>query len=195
MLPPADFSGRSLTITKMPMGTPWLRLSRRQFSDPLGFGRGPSRFSDPGDRFSVAYFGESVMVCFLETVIRDRPDGRIGALPIELAELEDWNCAVAAPTRALRLVDLRAEGALRIGIPSDAVRASDHRLGQAWSGALWAHDAAPDGLLFPSRLNGESNLALYDRAMPAMQCIAPVASLMKRPEMPAIIETLELALI
>lgn len=128
------------------------------------------------------------MVCFLETVIRDRANGRLAALPIEQAEIEDWRCAVAAPDRELRLVDLRGEGTIRIGMPSDAVRASDQTLGRIWSAALWGHEAAPDGLLYSSRLNGETtshDLTLYDRAMPAIE----------RPEMPGIVEALGLAIV
>lgn len=194
-LPPAEFAGRPLGITEIPAGASWLRLSRRRFADPLGYGSGPSRFSDPEGRFAVAYFGESVKVCFLETVIRDRSDGRLGALPIEMAELEDWQCAAAAPTRALRIVDLRDEGALRIGMPSDAIRARDQRLGRAWSAALWAHDSKPDGLVFPSRLNTQSNLALFNRAMSAMRLTAPARPLLDRPEMSEIVRTLELAIV
>jgi hypothetical protein len=166
----------------------------KRHADPLGYGRAPSRFSDPADRFAVVYFGATVMVCFLETVIRDRPDGRLAALPIELAELEAWRCAVAAPTRDLRLIDLQGAGALKLGMPSDAIRARDQALGRAWSAALWEHEAAPDGLLYPSRLNGETNLALFDRAMPAME-IVEAQPLLARPELPEIIETLDLAIV
>ena len=194
VVPPAGFQTRPLQITSLPAGTHWLRLSRQRYPDPLGYGRGPSRFSDPYGRFAVVYFGATAKVCFIETVIRDRPDGRLTALPIEFAELEDWRCAILAPARDLRLVDLRDEGALRIGVPSDAIRARDQTLGRIWSAALWEHEAAPDGLLYPSRLNSETSLALYDRAMPAM-ALVEARPLLERPEMPEIIESLELAIV
>jgi hypothetical protein len=58
------------------------------FPDPLGFGKNASRFSDPRrrdatKRFGVLYLGETLKVCFLEAVLRDRRDGLIGDLPID----------------------------------------------------------------------------------------------------------------
>jgi hypothetical protein len=134
------------------------------------------------------------MVCFLETVLRDRADSRLAAIPIEQAELADWHCVLAAPTRPLRLVDLQGEGALQIGMPTDAVRARDQTLGRIWSAAIWGHEAAPDGLLYPSRLNGDSNLALFDRAMPAMS-VVEAHPLLERRELPGIIDALGLAIV
>ena len=57
-------------------------------SDPLGYGKTPSRFSDPRvalpeeERFGVFYLGASIRVCFLETILRDRRTARTGYLPI-----------------------------------------------------------------------------------------------------------------
>jgi len=52
-----------------------------------------------------------------------------------------------------------------MGVPTDAVRASNHRWGQVWALAFWSHDIAPDGIVYPSRLNEETNIALFDRAV------------------------------
>ncbi|MES0214072.1 RES domain-containing protein [Mesorhizobium sp. C280B] len=48
----------------------------------------PSRFSDPrrrvdANRFGVLYLGDSLKVCFLETVLRDRRAGILDDLPID----------------------------------------------------------------------------------------------------------------
>ncbi|WP_348984290.1 RES domain-containing protein [Mesorhizobium mediterraneum] len=45
-------------------------------------GKSPSRFSDPSrrvadNRFGVLYFGDSLKVCFLETVLRNRREGLV----------------------------------------------------------------------------------------------------------------------
>ncbi|MFN5714722.1 MAG: RES domain-containing protein, partial [Bradyrhizobium sp.] len=61
----------------------WRRLYQTRFRDPLGYGFGPSRFSDPEtglvppERFGVVYLGSSVKVCFVEAILRDR--GRVGS--------------------------------------------------------------------------------------------------------------------
>jgi hypothetical protein len=39
------------------------------------------------------------------------------------------------------------------------------RLNGQWSLAFWLHKQHPDGILYPSRLNEEINLALYDVAL------------------------------
>jgi hypothetical protein len=52
-----------------------------------------------------------------------------------------------------------------MGIPTDVARASSHTLSRAWSAAIYNHPKAPDGIVYPSRLNGETNLAIYDRGI------------------------------
>ena len=82
-----------------------------------------------------------------------------------MAQLEHTICAEIAPKAALALVDLRGDGPVRMGVPTDAVRAADPSLGQAWAKAFHDHAAAPDGIVYPSRFDGETNLALFDRAL------------------------------
>lgn len=65
----------------------------------------------------------------------------------------------------LRLVDLRNDNAVRMGVPTDVVRAQRQNLARRWSVAFYEHPAQPDGVIYPSRLNGATNLAVYDRAV------------------------------
>jgi len=67
--------------------------------------------------------------------------------------------------RELTLVDLRDDAAIRMGVPSDVARASQQSLARAWSVAFYEHPEKPDGIIYPSRLNLETNLAIYDRAV------------------------------
>jgi len=92
-------------------------------------------------------------------------NGRLGDLPIANSELTQRFCAVIEVREPLTLVDLRNGGPVVMGVPTDAVRASSHRWGQKWSHAFWSHRDSPDGLIYPSRLNGETNVALYNRAL------------------------------
>jgi RES domain len=51
------------------------RIYLDRYPDPLGFGKTPSRFSDPrrrvgSSRFGVLYLGDTLKVCFLEAVLR-----------------------------------------------------------------------------------------------------------------------------
>lgn len=144
-----------------------------RFPDPLGYGKSGSRFSDPRrrkdeNRFGVIYLGETLTVCFLEAVLRDlrdQRDGVVGELAVEETELEARRYAEIELATPLRLVDLRGNGAIAMGVPSDAHRGTSHTLGRAWSLAFHEHPQAPDGIIYPSRLNGQVNLAVYGRAV------------------------------
>lgn len=74
--------------------------------------------------------------------------------------LTDRAVAAIAPTRDLKLLDLRGDGPVRMGIPSDVVHGAKQSPARAWSVAFREHPAAIDGIIYPSRLNGEHNLAI-----------------------------------
>lgn len=201
MLPPKEFASRPLALADIAAGTVWWRLYQTRFADPLGYGLGPSRFSDPETsflppaRFGVVYLGSSVKVCFLEAILRDRGVGRTRAFPIEWAELEMWTCGKLRIDVALRVVDLRGDGLVRMGIPTDVARASSQDLGRAWSRAFWSHDAKPDGIIYDSRLNGETNIGLYDRALTKVTATATPRLVDCRAELASIINDFDLAIV
>lgn len=201
MLPPVGFGSRPLDLHEVSPGSIWRRLYQTRYPDPLGFGRGASRFSDarPGipdaDRFGVVYVGSALKVCFLETILRDRGNGRLGDWLVEAAELDLWSCADIVVAAPLRLVELRGDAPARMGIPSDALRASSHGLGQAWSAALWSHDERPDGLIYSSRLNEDTNVVIYDRALPKLRATANPRLLECRSELASVLRDLAVALI
>jgi hypothetical protein len=199
-LPPKGFAARPLVLHSPAADETWLRLYRRTHADPLGFGKGPSRFSDPRPlpahgRYGVVYLGSSLKVGVLEAIVRDRGDARLGDLVIGRRELEETSCAEVVCGPNLRLADLRGDGAVQMGVPTDAVRASDQALGQAWALAFQQHDVTPDGLIYSSRLNGEDNIALFDRAIPKVRVASVGPLLDRRTELAAVIRTLGLAIL
>jgi len=174
--PPSGFAAVSLDSATVDVGLQFGRILLTRFRDPLGFGKGPSRFSDPrrrspDRRFGVVYLGSSIKVCFVEAVLRDQGDGRIGDLLLDEYDLAARSYALVEVTAALSLVDFRGDGPLRMGIPSDVARGSRQSLARRWSLAIYEHPARPDGIIYPSRLNGETNLAIYDRAIPKLHSI------------------------
>jgi hypothetical protein len=108
-------------------------------------------------------------VCFLETVLRDRREGLVDDLPIDEVELKHRHYAEIAVAAQLRLVDLRGDNAVRMGVPTDVVRAQRQNLARRWSVAFHEHPSQPDGIICPSRLNGATNVAIYDRAIQKLQ--------------------------
>ncbi|MER9630976.1 RES family NAD+ phosphorylase [Mesorhizobium sp. M0296] len=172
--PPPDFGLANVEIETISPGRTFCRIYWSTYPDPLGYGKSPSRFSDPRrrvdvNRFGVLYLGDSLKVCFLETVLRDRREGLVDDLPIEEVELTQRRYAEITTTADLRLVDLRDDNAVRMGIPTDVVRAQRQNLARRWSLAFNEHSSRPDGIIYPSRLNGATNLAIYDRAIPKLQ--------------------------
>jgi hypothetical protein len=165
VLPPKGFAGASLQIHDVPAGQRFGRISLGRYPDPLGYGKTPSRFSDPrrraaANRFGVLYLGESVKVCFLEAVLRDQRDGAIGDLPMEEAELHHRYYAEIEIANPLTMVDLREDGAIVMGVPTDVVKASSQTLARGWSLAFDEHPEKPDGIIYPSRRHRQLEQAL-----------------------------------
>jgi hypothetical protein len=168
--PTAEFATVELETATVAAGQRFGRLYLSRYTDPLGFGKTPSRFSDPRrrierNRFAVLYLGESLKVCFLEAVLRDQRNGAVGDFLLSEHELRARRYAEIAIARELTLVDLRGDAAILMGVPSDVVRGSQQSLSRWWSVAFHEHPQKPDSIIYPSRLNAETSLAIYDRAI------------------------------
>ncbi len=81
-----------------------------------------------------------------------------------------------------------------MGVPSDVIGASAQVLARAWSLAFHEHPAAPDGITYPSRLNEETSLAVYGRAVPKLEVVR-TSRLLDVPELPAVLDMLNVALV
>ena len=197
--PPAGFERQPLDIETVPSGRRFGRIYASAFPDPLGFGKTPSRFSDPrrrdaAKRFGVLYLGETLKVCFLEAVLRDRRDGLIGDLPIEEKEIYPRRYAGVETIADLNLVDLRDDHAIRMGVPTDVAKPSRQSLARSWSLAFHEHQSLPDGIIYPSRLNGHTNIAVFGRAVSKL-APAWVVPLIGAPGLAAVINDLCVSLV
>lgn len=119
----------------------------------------------------MLYLGSSLKVCFLETVLRDERDGIVGQIAIAENELDDRRYAGIRVRQELHLLDLTGDGPVRMGIPSDVARGRRQGLARKWSVAFHEHPDQPDGIVYPSRLNGETNLAIYSRAVGKLELL------------------------
>lgn len=188
-------AGRPLALITLPAGEIWRRMYETRYLDPLGWGLGLSRFSDPtGRAFGLVYLGSSAKVCFVETILRDRADGRGADCIIDEAEIDGRSLATIRSKAPLRLVDLTGDGAIKLGVPSDVAGASDQTKARAWSEAFYSHADQPDGVYYPSRLNEERCIALYDRAVCKLEAIARPRLLECGPELLSILTDLDIAI-
>lgn len=157
----------------------YCRIYQARHPNPLGYGKSRSRFADPrqltdDERFGVLYLGENPEVCFVEAILRNLAVGSLGPFFLTRTELEQFMLAQISSLSPLRLVDLRGEGPARMRIPTDAVRGQDHALGMAYALAFYQHPEKPDGLLYRSRINEMTNIALYGRAIQTLRCDARI---------------------
>ncbi len=197
--PTAAFATAGLDLVRIPAGRTFGRIHHQRFADPLGFGKSRSRFSDPrrrmeANRFGVLYLGSSLKVCFLEAVLRDSRDGVVGDFPMDEAELDIRKYAQVVTNAELALLDLTGDGPVRMGVPSDVLRSSRQALARRWSIAFHDHPAQVDGIYYPSRLNGEVNLAIYGRAVPKLM-VATSGPLRVAPGLARVLNELEVALV
>nr|WP_080964154.1 RES family NAD+ phosphorylase [Rhodopseudomonas palustris] len=194
--PGPTFAKSRLVTATIPVNSTWRRIYETRFPNPLGYGPGLSRFSDPtGKAFGLLYMGASLKVAFVETILRDRADGRGDDCLIEMNELEARSVATITPNAPLTLVNLTRDGPIKMGIPSDVVGARDQSLAQHWSVAFHDHPSQPDGVLYPSRLNEERCIALYDRAIGKLTATATPRLLDCDIELAAILNDLEIAIV
>jgi RES domain len=197
--PTPEFAKVKLETATVSAGERFYRLYLDIYPDALGFGKSPSRFSDSrrriaANRFGVLYLGQSLKVCFLEALLRDERNGKLGDYPLAESELQRWLYAEINIARALKLVDLRGDAAIRMGVPSDVARASHQSLARAWSVAFYEHPETPDGIIYPSRLNLETNLAIYDRAVPKLKLYDHVR-LIDAPGLASVLDDLAVAIV
>jgi len=90
---------------------------------------------------------------------------------IAVSSVAHLSLARIKSTRSLRLVDLTADGLVRLG--ADArLTTGRYDIAQRWSRALWEHPSAPDGVLYRSRHDpSRMSAAIFDRASDAISVV------------------------
>ena len=139
---------------------------------PLGTAPGDSRFCAKADGFTVLYASPDFATAFIETVVRDRFT-RKRRREILLKEVTErgWALIKTKPRARLHLLDLRKDGCVRLGAPTDAVNARSHAAGRALGRAIHARHKDIDGLLFASRLTGADIYAVFDRGSNKLEVV------------------------
>ncbi len=140
------------------------------------------------------YAGATFEVAFLETIVRDSKNQNPGTLLIASNDLENYVHTEITLRETLDLVDLRAGNAITMGIPTDAVHARSHRQGRRTSLALYTHRERPDGICYPSRLNQDDNIAVYDRAVHKLSA-GPRRTLNQCPELAPVLDRYRIAIV
>ena len=171
----------------------WPRiLPTKHRATPAGAGFGSSRYSSSSDAFRVLYAADNFSTAFAEAVVRDRFEGKSRRY-LYRPHLEQVCLTAISSSRDLTLLDLRAAAAYELGVDTDASRARDHMVGQAFSQAVHDNLADIDAILFDSRLTTGTCVAIYDRAFSALSATVPIG-LMQAALLPAEITRLGIKL-
>lgn len=167
--PPPPRRSTDPLIDTLPVGSRLLRLYRPQ---PFGSSACGFRYEGPFSRFDhhrtgqhrgIHYSALSLSACVVEVF------GDTG-----LVEPQGFQLALLSTHRTLALLDLRGSGAMRAGSVAALAATADRELSQQWSRFFYDSvraDGQPlDGLLYSNAHNGETALALYERAEGALSC-------------------------
>ncbi|MEQ8965520.1 MAG: RES family NAD+ phosphorylase [Azospirillaceae bacterium] len=182
----------------------YYRISLNRYAGtPLGFREeAASRFSDPRidaggvglGTYAMVYAASDHTTAFAETVLGNDHEFRSG--PLTLDETADIRAHVVFEIVAedpLLLVDMTDLGALRLGMPTDALRASAHGPARAWALAIHDHPARPDGIAYPSRLTNRPTIAVFDRALEKLDAVA-TTPLADHSDLSGVLDALEFVL-
>ena len=127
------------------------RIVPRQYrSSPLGTVAAESRFVSLTADYTILYAAPEFATAFVETVVRDRLVGR-RSREVALKELTAriWVRVSGQARQAMTLLDLRAEGCMRIGAPTDVVQARSHAAGRAFGKVIHREHADIEGAAVP----------------------------------------------
>ena len=160
----------------------------RYLATPLGTAPADSRFCARHDGFTVLYAAADFATAFIETVVRDRFVRR-QQREVRLKEVtaRAWVYLETLPGAWLNLLDLRQDGCIRLGAPTDAINARHHGAGSALGRMVHAEHRRVDGLIFPSRLTGADVYALFDRSLGRLQ-VLDWGALAWHPDLPAVLQ-------
>ncbi|MEO6013707.1 MAG: RES domain-containing protein [Devosia sp.] len=79
-------------------------------------------------------------------------------------------------------------------MPTDVARASNQKLARKWAPAFYDHPSSPDGIIYPSRLNGQINLAISDSAVAKVEVKRKIP-LMAAPGLPKLLDLFQIGLV
>jgi len=156
--PPSDLRTRKLPLRTVEGS--WIRLHACRRSARFFGKTGLNRFDAPAGEYGILYAGEDDFCAFVET-FGDPLDTRV----VSRSDLRTRCLTKVTPRRALRLVDLTAEGLKRLGADDRVATGDDYGLSRRWAHAFWVHPGQPDGLVYRARHDpSKESVGIFDRA-------------------------------
>jgi hypothetical protein len=146
-------------VVELPLQAVLWRVHPREY-DALWFGRnGRYRFDAPAGEFGVCYFGGSLGVAILETLVRGK---RVPIIP--RTEMERRSASSLAPTEPLRVLRLEGDGLPSFGLSAHQVTGPDYGDCRELALRVWHNHPDLVGIQYRSRWDNSLCWALFDRA-------------------------------
>jgi len=163
-------------------------------ASPTGMGYGKTRFASPTDSFKLLYVAQDLQTALAEAIIRDRYQGKQKRELLE-EDVEQSVIASMMSLAPLKLLDLRASGASRLGVPTNAVRGRAQQSGRRFSQELY--DTTDfDGIVYMSRITNAECVAVYERATSLkLDPACPVVDLVRLADLEPALRSLNVSLI
>lgn len=170
-------------------------IPKHLLKTPLGVSSGDSRFVSREDAYRVLYSAPEFTTAFIETVLRDRFVHR-SKRQLKLPEITEraWVSISTKPATELNLLDLRNDGCVVLGVPTDSINARNHAAGRALGRAIHQDHEDVDDIVFPSRLTGADAFAIYDRGI-AKLVANDAGHIQDHADLLGILESLDIALL
>lgn len=182
-------------LAKIELPLSYRIIPRRHRDTPLGTAPGDSRFCARADGFTILYVSPDFATAFIEVVVRDRfTHKRQREILLKEVTERAWTLLATKPRAKLSLLDLRKDGCVRLGAPTDAVSSRNHAAGRALGRAIHAGHQDVDGLLFSSRLTGADVYAVFDRAIEKLR-MKRSGELPNHPELPEVLDRHQISLL
>ena len=185
---------RSL-LTNFALPPSYRVIPAQHLGTPLGTAAGDSRFCSKTDGYTVLYAAADFATAFVETVVRDElthADHR--RIPLAAVTTPAWVQLQTKPRTKVQLLDLRRDGCVKLGAPTDAVSARNHAAGRALGRAIHDEHDEIDGFLFSSRLTGADAYAVCDRALKKLTR-TDGGALAEHPELPDVLRQYRIELV
>lgn len=182
-------------LTRIKLPASYRIIRRRHLETPLGVEPGDSRFCAKADGYTALYATSDFATAFVEVIVRDRftRKRQRAVLLKEVTERASVRI-VTKPQAKLTLLDLRNDGCVRLGAPTDAVNARNHAAGRALGRAIHTEHKDIDGFLFSSRLTEADVYAIFDRGIGKLAA-TDAKLLSHHPELPAVLSAYEIKLL
>jgi len=134
------------------------------------------------DGYRALYIAAYFLTAFAETLVREKYIRKIDR-PLHIMNVVMKGVVLVTTKRGMKLclLDLRKDACSRIGIPTDTVRAKNQAASWALGRDIYFMFPYIDGIIFPSRIDGEDNYMVFDRAIEKLEVIGGYP-LVKHPE-------------